>query len=167
MSRLRCERGAMGPGAVAGGTVLCLVLAFFVTVFLPVTDSAGGADAVGSQRSYDDLALQGRTLYIREGCFSCHTQSVRDSFSDSLLGLRPSQPGDYANEAPNLIGTIRLGPDLACVGNREDDPAWFAAHLADPRSVREHSTMPSYEYLSDGELRALAAYLLRLTCEEG
>lgn len=167
MSRLRSDRGAMRLGVLATGTVVCLALAFFVAVFLPITDSANRADAQGVPRSYDDLALQGRTLYIREGCFSCHTQVVRDSFSDSLIGPSPSEPGLYGNEAPNLIGSIRLGPDLTCVADRESDPAVLVRHLADPDSVHEHSTMPSYDYLSTAELRALAAYLLRLTCEEG
>src|SRR5207244_7948570 len=104
---------------------------------------------------------------IREGCFQCHSQSVRDTFSDFGLGPRPSEPGDYANEAPNLIGTIRLGPDLTCVGDRQKDLAWHVRHLKYPEAVRHDSTMPRYAYLSNKELQALAAYLLSLTCEEG
>jgi cytochrome c oxidase cbb3-type subunit II len=166
MKRLREERGLVGPGAILGGTIACLLLAFVVTVLLPITGESTAAEE-GTPRSYDELALMGRALYIREGCFSCHTQAVRDTFSDSLLGPSPSQPGLYDNEAPNLIGVIRLGPDLTCVGDRQDDPEWYVKHLEDPGSVREHSTMPTYGYLSSKELNALAAYLLRLTCEEG
>ena len=159
------ERGAVGPGAIIGGTVVCLVLAFVVTVLLPITGETTpeAADA----RGYDALALEGRALYIRESCFSCHTQTVRDTSSDSLLAAAPSDAGLYGNEAPNLIGVIRLGPDLTCVGDREDDPAWYVRHLRNPAAVREDSTMPKYAYLSNQELQALAAYLLRLTCEEG
>ena len=167
MSRFRPERGAIGAGVVAGGTILCLGLAFFVAVVLPITDSANRADAVGKARTYDALALQGRTLYIREGCFSCHSQGVRDTFSDSGLAGRPSEAGDYLNEVPNLIGMLRLGPDLTCAGDRENDPNWQMRHLQNPGSAVEHSTMPKYDYLSKKELQALAAYILRLTCKEG
>ncbi len=167
MSRFRSERGAVGAGVVAGGTILCLGLAFFVAVVLPITDPANGSEALGKARRFDELAIQGRALYIREGCFSCHTQGVRNTFSDSGLAGRPSEAGDYANEAPNLIGMLRLGPDLTCAGDREDDPNWQVRHLRSPQSEVEHSTMPKYGYLSTKELQALAAYILRLTCKEG
>jgi cytochrome c oxidase cbb3-type subunit II len=167
MSRFRSERGAIGAGVIAAGTILCLGLAFFVAVVLPITDPANRADAVGKVRTYDELALQGRALYIREGCFSCHSQGVRDTFSDSALGPRPSEAGDYLNEAPNLIGMLRLGPDLTCAGDRENDPNWQVRHLRNPQAVVAHSTMPKYGYLSTKELQALAAYILRLTCKEG
>jgi cytochrome c oxidase cbb3-type subunit 2 len=162
----RTERGAASPAVIAAGTALCLLLAFVVTVLLPITDSANRADAKGKPRTYDEAALAGRALYIREGCFSCHTQAVRNSFSDSLLGPSPSEAGLYSNEAPNLIGDIRLGPDLTCVGDRQPDLSWHVQHLAKPTSVRQDSTMPGYGYLSSEELQALAAYLLRLTCKE-
>jgi cytochrome c oxidase cbb3-type subunit 2 len=136
-------------------------------VWLPISDDTNRAEAAGEPRSYDGAALLGRTLYIREGCFSCHTQAVRNTFADSQLGGAPSEAGLYNNEAPNLIGAIRLGPDLTCVADREDDAAWHVRHLKDPDSERENSTMPSYGYLSERELQAIAAYLLRLTCEEG
>lgn len=166
MNRFRMERGAIGAGVVAGGTLLCLALAFFVAVVLPITDAANRAEAIGTARTYDQLALQGRALYIREGCFSCHTQGVRDTFADSGLASRPSEAGDYANEVPNLIGALRLGPDLTCVGDRQTDANWHVRHLRDPQVEREHSTMPKYGYLTTQERQALAAYLLRLKCSE-
>jgi len=159
------RRRSLGIAAFAGGTTLCLIFAFIVGVLLPITDSSNRADAKGEPRSYSDVAVQGRTLYIREGCFQCHSQSVRDLFSDFGLGPRVSQPGDYKNEAPNLIGDIRLGPDLSCVGDREPDASWHVRHLLFPTAVRPHSTMPKYSYLTDGELKALAQYLLSLTCK--
>jgi len=160
---VREESGAVGIGAIVGGTIVCLVLAFFVTVLLPITGGSTAAEA-GDPRSYSAQELAGRALYIRESCFACHTQTVRNTYSDSMLAGGPSQEGLYDNEAPNLIGVIRLGPDLTCVGDREDDPSWFVRHLRNPTSEREHSTMPEYDYLSNRELQALASYLLSLTC---
>ncbi|MGH2794742.1 MAG: cbb3-type cytochrome c oxidase subunit II [Actinomycetota bacterium] len=162
---IRGERGSAGPGAIIGGAVACLLLGFVVTVLLPITGESTAAEA--EPREYDAQALAGRALYIRESCFACHTQTVRDSFSDSLLAAAPSEAGLYENEAPNLIGVIRLGPDLSCVGDRQDDPDWYVRHLRDPAAVRAESAMPPFDYLSTQELRALASYLLRLTCEEG
>lgn len=162
---LRGERGAAGPGVFIGGTIACLVLGFVVTVLLPITGDATPSEALGEPRTYDAQALAGRALYIRESCFACHTQTVRNTFSDSLLASAPSEAGLYDNEAPNLIGVIRLGPDLTCVGDREDDPNWYVRHLRNPASEHEDSQMPKYGYLSTKELQALASYLLRLTCE--
>ena len=152
---------------IALGTIVCLALGFYVAVWLPIGESANRAAAAGEPRAYDQISLNGRALYIREGCFSCHTQTVRDSFSDSALGPGPSLPGLYNNEAPNLIGTIRLGPDLTCFGGRAGDAASIVRHLRNPQAVHRDSTMPRYGYLSNGELQALASYLLRLRCEEG
>ena len=165
MSRFRSERGALGAGVIAAGTILCLVLGFYVAVWLPLGDAVNRSP--GERRTYDQQALNGRALYIREGCFSCHTQQVRDAFSDSALGTGPSLPGLYNNEAPNLIGTIRLGPDLTCFGDRNTDASTIMRHLRNPQVVHPHSTMPRYGYLDNKELQALASYLLRLRCEEG
>ncbi len=165
MRRFRSERGAVTASAVAVGTILTLALGFYVAVWLPIGDAA--TRSPGKARTYDQAALAGRALYIREGCFSCHTQSVRDSFSDSALGPGPSLPGLYNNEAPNLIGSIRLGPDLTCFGDREKSATNIVYQLTNPQAVHPRSEMPRYGYLDDKELQALAAYLLRLTCEEG
>jgi len=167
MSGFRSERGAAGPGTIAGGTILCLGLAFVVAVLLPITDAANRSEAKGAPRSFDQVALNGRALYIREGCFSCHTQSVRNTFADSALGPAPSEAGLYGNEAPNLIGTIRLGPDLTCFGDRGTNADAIVRHLRNPEAVDADSTMPHYGYLSTKELQALASYLLRLQCKEG
>lgn len=167
MRAFRSERGAAGPGAIAGGTVLCLLVAFVVTVLLPITDAANRDDAKGKPRTYDLVALNGRALYIREGCFECHTQQVRNTFADSALGPAPSEAGLYKNEAPNLIGVIRFGPDLTCFGDRAGDTTSIVRHLRNPEAVHHDSTMPHYNYLSTKELQSLAAYLLRLRCKEG
>ncbi len=162
----RGERGALHLGVVIGGTVLALTMAGLLGAVLPATDVAVGGEAAGSAREYSIQQVAGRKIYVREGCFTCHTQMVRDANADRSLGLRISEPGDYGNEAPNLIGLDRIGPDLTCAGTREDDAAWHQRHLRNPQSVRKGSSMPSYAYLSSGELRALALYLTALQCAE-
>lgn len=147
---------------LVGGTVIALALSFLLGVVLPVTDQA--LATMGTPRAYTQAQVDGRKLYIREGCFTCHTQMVRDAASDASLGPAMSLPNDYGHEAPNLIGIDRVGPDLTCVGDRESDRAAIVKHLRRPDGVRKGSQMPRYSYLSESELNALAAYLAALTC---
>jgi hypothetical protein len=111
----------------------------------------------------DSLAHEGREVYIQEGCWHCHSQQVRAIVTD--VGLGPvSQPGDYAFDTVDLLGHVRIGPDLAHAAGRAgtDTEAWVKDHLIDPRLSRPWSTMPSYDHLSDEDLDALAAYVASL-----
>jgi cbb3-type cytochrome c oxidase subunit II len=100
-------------------------------------------------------------VYVREGCWLCHTRQVRAVVTD--VGLGPvSVPGDYAFDPADLLGVTRTGPDLAHIGAREADAAALAARLADPRADRPWSNMPAYGFLSDSDLGDLAAYLTSL-----
>ena len=117
-------------------------------------------EKVQGMRPYSPLELAGRNIYIREGCWYCHTQQVRQVRTD--LGLGPvSQPGDYAFDPVGLAGARRIGPDLAHQASREDtgSAAWVRAHLADPRADHEWSVMPSFRYLTEEELTALSVYV--------
>ena len=121
--------------------------------------------AADESRYFDvdaDLAL-GRSVYLSEGCWYCHSQEVRQIVPDVGLGA-VSQAGDYAWEVPAPRGTNRIGPDLFHVGSREatSSPQAVVDYLFDPRATREWSTMPSYQHLSDDELVALALYLVNL-----
>lgn len=97
------------------------------------------------------LALEGEKIYAANGCVSCHTQDVRSSplFSDvrKELGPRPMVARDYLRYQPALVGTIRIGPDLANVGLHHSDPHWFHCHLFEPASMTPGSVMPSYRFL--------------------
>jgi cbb3-type cytochrome oxidase subunit 1 len=106
---------------------------------------------------------EGREVYVREGCWYCHTQAVRAIVTDVDLGP-VSLPGDYAHEVPALLGVQRLGPDLMHAGSRQptDSADWVRSHLVSPRSVRSWSTMPAYDHLSDADLDALTAYIVGL-----
>jgi cytochrome c oxidase cbb3-type subunit II len=92
------------------------------------------------------LEKQGRDVYVREGCAYCHTQQVRPLPSDLPFG-RPSAPGDFAYQTPELLGAHRTGPDLTNIGSRQGSATWQYIHLYDPRAVVPQSVMPSYPWL--------------------
>lgn len=162
----RSERGVIHVVIVAGVTVAGLAMAALLGVVLPVGDAALGSEAAGTPRAYTEQQIDGRTIYIREGCFTCHTRTVRDAEYEEAYGPM-SLPGDYNNEAPNLMGLDRVGPDLTCIGDREDDTKAMVEYLRHPRAGRDGAKMPAYAFLSERELGALASYLTSLTCGGG
>ena len=97
------------------------------------------------------LELEGRDIYIREGCHTCHTQMVRALQFETARYGHYSVAGEDAYEHPFLWGSKRTGPDLARVGGRYSDD-WHRAHLLDPRMVVPNSNMPSYPWLFDRTL---------------
>lgn len=92
------------------------------------------------------LEARGRDIYVAEGCFYCHTQQVRPLPGDSIFG-RPSAPGDYAYQTPELLGSERNGPDLTNVGVRQSSSVWQFIHLYEPRAVVPQSIMPAFPWL--------------------
>lgn len=115
-----------------------------LTAVLPAIEAndTGPSDRV---KPYSALALEGRALYIGEGCGYCHTQLVRPLPGDKIFGP-PSLPGDYAYDQPMIAGTERTGPDLMNVGARQPNDTWHLIHLWDPRAVVPNSVMPSYSW---------------------
>lgn len=93
----------------------------------------------------DSAVAQGRLLYLKEGCATCHTQFLRDLPVDNPYG-RGSLAGDYALESPPLLGTQRTGPDLSNVGIRQPSDVWNLIHLYNPRAVVPTSVMPGYPW---------------------
>ena len=118
-----------------------------------------------NSRGYEDRSVQdlGRELYVSEGCWHCHTQQVRAVVTDVGLGA-VSQAGDYAHDPTGTLGFRRIGPDLAHASSRGEAgiASWVLNHLIDPRVTRPWSVMPSYSYLTQDELTALAAYVAGL-----
>ena len=152
--RVRADRRT---GLLLAGGLLATFVAFGATVVLPATDPASQETTDGA-RSFEAVEQEGMAVYRSEGCWYCHTQQVRDS--DAALG-DPLAPGDYGEDTP-MLGSVRVGPDLTHVGSRYGDPSAIVALLTEPRADGRHSSMPSYRYLSDADLEALAAYLLAL-----
>jgi cytochrome c oxidase cbb3-type subunit 2 len=92
------------------------------------------------------LQLEGRDIYIREGCHTCHTQMIRPFRAETERYGHYSVAGEHVYEHPFLWGSKRTGPDLARVGGRYSDD-WHRAHLYNPRNVVPESKMPSYPWL--------------------
>lgn len=146
---------------------LLLSFALVVTVALPMMDKdLYVASKAAPDYSKDPLAVEGRKIYQREGCWFCHTQQVRTIPNDNAFqspAKRPTEPSDYGHDNPALLGTERTGPDLKYVGHRWPDVQWHIDHLRDPRKVGDPaSVMPSFAGLSDSDLNALAHYLVML-----
>ena len=97
------------------------------------------------------LQLEGRDIYIREGCHVCHSQMIRPFRAETERYGHYSVAGEHVYEHPFLWGSKRTGPDLARVGGRYSD-AWQRAHLYNPRNVVPESKMPSYPWLFTAKL---------------
>lgn len=97
-------------------------------------------------KPYPALALEGRDIYIREGCVSCHTQMIRPFRTETERYGDYSKPAESMYDFPHLWGSKRTGPDLARVGGKYPD-SWHVAHMNDPKSVVPESVMPRYPWL--------------------
>ncbi len=110
------------------------------------------------------LELEGRDIYIREGCHVCHSQMIRALRSETERYGHYSVAGEFVYEHPFLWGSKRTGPDLARVGGRYSDE-WHRAHMYNPRDVVPASNMPAYPWLFeralDGELTGRKMRALR------
>jgi cytochrome c oxidase cbb3-type subunit 2 len=115
-------------------------------------------------KPYDALRLAGRDVYIREGCYGCHSQMVRPFRSETERYGPYSLAGESVYDHPFQFGSKRTGPDLARVGGRYSDD-WHRVHLVNPRDVVPESNMPRYPWLAenavDGALVAKKMQALR------
>ncbi len=116
------------------------------TVMKTVRTSLGElAEVKAEAAAYSDLLLKGRQVYIREGCWYCHSQYLRPTAGENRRWGPVSEFGEYAHDLPHLFGTRRIGPDLIRVGGKYGDD-WHAAHFFDPRMVVPDSVMPRMDW---------------------
>lgn len=108
-------------------------------------------ERVEGVRPYTPLELAGRQIYIREGCYVCHSQMIRPLRDEVERYGHYSLAAESMYDHPFQWGSKRTGPDLARVGDRYSDE-WHRAHLVDPRSVVPESVMPPYAFLEEQEL---------------
>ncbi len=97
-------------------------------------------------KPYDALRLAGRDIYIREGCYNCHSQMIRPFRAETERYGHYSVAGEYVYDHPFQWGSKRTGPDLHRVGGRYSDQ-WHKIHLLNPRDVVPESNMPAYSWL--------------------
>jgi cytochrome c oxidase cbb3-type subunit II len=106
----------------------------------------GTVEKVSGMRPYTPLELEGRNIYVREGCYLCHSQMIRSLRDEVERYGHYSLAAESMYDHPFQWGSERTGPDLARVGGKYSDE-WQRQHLADPRSVVPESVMPPYAYL--------------------
>ncbi len=106
---------------------------------------------ISSVKPYSPLELEGRDIYIREGCVSCHSQMIRPFRSEVERYGEYSKAGEYVYDHPFLWGSKRTGPDLHRLGGKYSDN-WHLNHMYDPQSTSSGSIMPSYKWLTRNEL---------------
>ena len=100
---------------------------------------------------YSALRLAGRDIYVREGCYNCHSQMIRPFRSETERYGPYTTAGETVYDRPFQFGSKRTGPDLARVGGRYSDD-WQRLHLLDPRSLVPESNMPGFPWLADREV---------------
>ena len=138
-----------------GGLVEIVPLSFMKTVTEPVA----------GLKPYGALQLTGRDIYVREGCYNCHSQMVRPFRAEVERYGHYSTAGEFVYDHPFQWGSKRTGPDLHRVGGRYSDE-WHRLHLADPRALVPESNMPGYPWMArvpanaadiEAKMRALRA----------
>jgi cytochrome c oxidase cbb3-type subunit II len=117
-------------------------------------------EKVEGMRPYTPLELAGRAIYVREGCYTCHSQMVRPLRDEVERYGHYSLAAESMYDHPFQWGSKRTGPDLARVGGKYSDE-WHVAHMKDPRAIVPQSVMPGYAFLSQTEVdeASIAAHL--------
>lgn len=133
--------------------VLVIVAISFGTLveLVPLVFSKQLAEPIEGLEPYSALELEGRDIYIREGCHTCHSQMIRPLRAETERYGHYSVAGEFVYDHPFQWGSKRTGPDLARVGQRYSDD-WHRAHLYNPRDVVPESNMPSFPWLFSAEL---------------
>ncbi len=106
---------------------------------------------IASVKPYTPLELQGRDLYIREGCYTCHSQMIRPFRSETERYGEYSKAGEFVYDHPFQWGSKRTGPDLHRIGNKYPD-SWHYNHMLEPSSMSPGSSMPNYAWMLDDDL---------------
>ncbi|MFC4486798.1 MULTISPECIES: cytochrome-c oxidase, cbb3-type subunit II [Tepidiphilus] len=125
-----------------GGLVEIVPLFFQHSTTKPIDRQGNPLDV----KPYDALRLTGRDIYIREGCYNCHSQMIRPFRAETERYGHYSVAGEYIYDRPFQWGSKRTGPDLHRVGGRYSD-TWHIAHLRNPRDVVPESNMPAFPWL--------------------
>jgi cytochrome c oxidase cbb3-type subunit 2 len=118
---------------------------------VPLYFQRSTTQAVQGIKPYEPLRLIGRDIYIREGCYNCHSQMIRPFRAETLRYGHYSVAGEFVYDHPFQWGSKRTGPDLARVGARYSDE-WHRVHFNNPRDVVPESNMPAYPWFAKSSL---------------
>jgi cytochrome c oxidase cbb3-type subunit 2 len=130
---------------IAGGSTLVYACLAVLMGVLPGIELSRIPPGPGVE-PLTELQAEGREVYVANGCSYCHTQQVRPLPQDKIFG-RPSAPGDFAYQTPELLGSARTGPDLTNVAVRQPSAVWHYIHLYNPRAVVPESIMPAFDWM--------------------
>ena len=118
---------------------------------VPLFFQKSTTEPIAGLKPYSPLRLAGRDIYVREGCYNCHSQMVRPLRAETERYGHYSVAGEFVYDRPFQWGSKRTGPDLARVGARYSDE-WHRTHLNNPRDVVPESNMPAYPWLAKTKL---------------
>ncbi|TDY90249.1 UNVERIFIED_ORG: cytochrome c oxidase cbb3-type subunit 2 [Herbaspirillum seropedicae] len=133
------------------GLVLLVVSVGGLAEIVPLFFQKSTTEPIAGLKPYSALRLAGRDVYIREGCYNCHSQMIRPLRAETERYGHYSVAGESVYDHPFQWGSKRTGPDLARVGARYSDE-WHRAHLHNPRDVVPESNMPAYPWLEQAKL---------------
>ncbi len=131
-------------------TILIISVAGLVEI-VPLMFQKSTTEAIPGVKPYNALQLAGRDVYLREGCYNCHSQMIRPFRAEVERYGHYSVAGESVYDHPFQWGSKRTGPDLARVGGRYSDE-WHRVHLMNPRDVVPESNMPAFWWLANNKL---------------
>ena len=126
--------------------ILVVVAVGGLVEIVPLFFQRSTTEPVAGLKPYEPLQLVGRDVYLREGCYNCHSQMVRPLHAETLRYGHYSVAGEFVYDHPFQWGSKRTGPDLHRVGGKYSDE-WHRLHLAGPRNLVPESNMPAYPWL--------------------
>ncbi len=145
------HRPLEGKGITFSVLTLLAILVGGMVELIPPYFLQGSVVAIEGVRPYTALELEGRDLYMREGCINCHSQMIRPFKTETDRYGPFSMGGEGVYDRPFLYGSRRTGPDLARVGGKYPD-SWHWIHFRNPREIEPRSHMPDYEFLAERRL---------------
>ena len=146
MSKFSHELIEKNVGLLLVLTLLVVSVGGIVEI-VPLYFQKSTMQAVAGLNPYTPLQLTGRDIYVREGCYGCHSQMIRPFRAETERYGHYSVAGEAVYDRPFQFGSKRTGPDLARVGGRYSDE-WHTAHMENPRDLVPESNMPAYPWLS-------------------
>ena len=137
------------------GLMIILVIAVIsiggLVQIVPLFFQDSLSEPIAGLKPYSALRLEGRDIYVREGCYLCHSQMIRPFRAETERYGHYSVAGEFVYDRPFLWGSKRTGPDLHRVGGRYSDD-WHRVHMVNPRDVVPESIMPGYPWLAENAL---------------